>query len=257
MQNQGSNVDPRYASMRRAIASIVTDEGLAGLSRGLTASMLRELAYSSIRIGAYEPIRAVLSGNEDSKANPIVKWLSALLSGGLGSALANPTDLVKTRFQAWLPNQPPPYPNTFAAFYIIGKNEGLKGLYRGVGPTVVRAAILTSSQLGSYDVIKNNVFMQYFGMQDGLLLHLSSAMLAGLVTTTATNPVDVIKTRYMSDSKGLYRSPIHCFTHTLRQEGAGAFFKGWMPSYWRLGPHTIISFLLMEKMRVLFGMRTI
>jgi hypothetical protein len=75
--------------------------------------MLRELTYSSIRIGmsyvlvrvwmwcsmrsrvlatgAYEPIRNAFSGNADSKANPLVKWLAALLSGGSGATLANPT----------------------------------------------------------------------------------------------------------------------------------------------------------------------
>ena len=166
-------------------------------------------------------------------------------------------DVVKTRFQARLPNEPAPYPNTFVAFHRIARLEGLKGLYKGVGPTILRAAILTSSQLGSYDVIKNNVLIHYFHMEDGLALHFYSAMIAGLATTTATNPVDIIKTRYMSDTKGLYRSPVHCFVDTVRKEGPLALLKGWTPFYWRLGPHTVILFLMIEKMRNFFGMKSI
>ena len=59
---------------------------------GVEASMLREISYSSVRMGLYEPIRALLSASaadEAVHASPLVKFLSALLSGGIGSALAN------------------------------------------------------------------------------------------------------------------------------------------------------------------------
>jgi hypothetical protein len=59
---------------------------------GVEASMLREISYSSIRMGLYEPIRSVLSSSAEEEAvhaSPLVKFLSALLSGGIGSALAN------------------------------------------------------------------------------------------------------------------------------------------------------------------------
>ena len=68
--------------------------------------------------------------------------------------------------------------------------------------------------------------------------------------------VDVIKTRYMSDKIGKYSSPIHCATLTLKEEGIKGFFKGWMPAYWRIGPHTVITFILMERIRTYFGLNT-
>lgn len=107
--------------------------------------------------------------------------------------------------------------------------------------TSCRAAILTSAQLGSYDTIKNNILKNYFGMEDGLQLHLIASMSAGLITTTATNPVDVVKTRYMADKEGNYASPVDCIIKTFRRDGVFGFFKGWGPAYWRLGPHTGIS----------------
>jgi solute carrier family 25 protein 14/30 len=62
---------------------------------------------------------------------------------------------VKIRFQSCTPKRPNPYRHTFHAFAAIFRAErGLLGLYRGVGPTTVRASILTASQLASYDHTK-------------------------------------------------------------------------------------------------------
>lgn len=73
-------------------------------------------------------------------------------------------------------------------------------------------------------------------------------MFAGLCCATTSNPIDVVKSRYMNQAfvngKGvLYASTTDCFMKTLRSEGPAGFFKGWLPSWFRLGPHTIITFL--------------
>lgn len=174
-------------------------EGIQGFCRGVNASILRELFYSSIRIGAYEPILHLLTStssdnHEDSIPSPFIKYFSGLLSGGIGSALANPTDLVKVNFQAYLPGVSPPLPysSTFGAFSHIFSQYGLGGLYKGWVVTSTRSAILTSAQMGSYDTIKNNILRKEFHMADGYLLHFISSMLAGLITTTAANPGNIL-----------------------------------------------------------------
>ena len=94
-------------------------------------------------------------------------------------------------------------------------------------------------------------------MHEGFQLHLVAAMASGLITTTAANPIDVIKTRYMSDTTNRYPSPFICVVETYREGGIRAFFRGWMPSYWRLGPHTVFSFLLIERIRAFMGLKPI
>lgn len=56
-----------------------------------------------------------------------------------------------------------------------------------------RAAVLTASQCATYDEIKQ-VIMKVTGMGNHFGTHLGASMVTGLVTTTATAPVDVIKT---------------------------------------------------------------
>jgi hypothetical protein len=40
----------------------------------------------------------------------------------------------------------------------------------------------------------------------------------------------------------------------LAEEGVGALFKGWMANYVRLGPQTMIIFLVSEQLRRTFGL---
>jgi hypothetical protein len=57
-----------------------------------------------------------------------------MLSGGIGSALFNPTDLVKVNFQATLPSTQHllPYTTTAGAFTYIFKTGGIRALYKGL-----------------------------------------------------------------------------------------------------------------------------
>jgi hypothetical protein len=112
-----------YTSLSQAWRRIYVEEGVRGLLvPGLTASMVREGTYSSIRVGAllarplpvacrlireplpvgpglYPAIKAFYQGDRQGDAGLGRKILAGLTTGGLGSALANPTDLVKIRMQ--------------------------------------------------------------------------------------------------------------------------------------------------------------
>lgn len=72
----------------------------------------------------------------------------------------------------------PRYTSTVAAFSSIYRSEGLAGLYRGVGPTTQRAAILTASQLASYDQAKHWI-IQHGWLNEGIYAHLAASMIAG------------------------------------------------------------------------------
>ena len=250
----------KYGKFFQTFRTIYAEEqGVRGLLKGAKPTVVRELTYSSFRMGMYEPIKdAVTFTLGQEGGSPAVKWASAFLSGGIGSALFNPVDLIKVRFQSNLPGQKMPYNGSiFLALRTILKEEGLKtGLYKGSTATVFRAALLTSGQLGTYDVFKNNLLVQRLSFdKDKTSTHLTASLLASLVATTICNPADVIKTRMMNE-----RSLGHGFfgscSSLLVKEGAMAFMKGWMASYSRIGPHTVISFILVEKIRKLIGLAT-
>ena len=87
----------KYGSFMGTARVIFREEGARGFVKGAASSVLREMTYSSLRMGLYEPIKGVImtvTPGQDPES-PIVKWTSAFLSGAIGSAIFNPVDLVK------------------------------------------------------------------------------------------------------------------------------------------------------------------
>ena len=71
---------------------------------------------------------------------------------------------------------------------------------------------------------------------------------------------DVVKSRYMTqqfspDGRGLrYASTLDCFRKTIQAEGLVGLYKGWLPQWLRIGPHTIVTFVVLEQLRRLAGL---
>ena len=136
----------------------------------------------------------------------------------------------------------------------VWAREGLRGLFRGLDGAIPRVMVGSAVQLATYDW-NRELLAHHAGLtRGGLPLTLSASLLTSLVTVTAMQPLDVVSTRlYQSGGKATsYRGPIDCARQTLRAEGWRAFFKGWTPQYLRLGPHTILTFFLLEALKPAF-----
>ncbi|KAL9083626.1 MAG: hypothetical protein Q9165_008441 [Trypethelium subeluteriae] len=189
-----------------------------------------------------------------SLASPSLPTLIAMAStsGLLGGIAGNPADVLNVRMQhdAALPvSDRRNYKNAVEGLYRMAREEGVKSLWRGVWPNSMRAVLMTASQLASYDAFKG-VLLSRAKMEDGLTTHFTASFLAGFVATTVCSPVDVIKTRVMSakESQGL----MTLLGTIFKNEGFGWMFRGWVPSFIRLAPHTIATFLFLEQHKKIY-----
>ena len=179
------------------------------------------------------------------------KILCSCAAGALGGVAGNPADVLNVRMQAdrQLPTeQRRNYKHALDGLVRIVRDEGFAALYRGCAPNVARAVFMTAGQIATYDQAKEMVIASGL-LTDGVRLHFASSLLAGLVATIVTSPMDVVKTRVMSAAPGTYSSTWDCVMRTLRHEGPTAFMKGFVPAYTRLGPHTILTFIFLEQLR--------
>ncbi|KAI9139156.1 mitochondrial carrier domain-containing protein [Paraphysoderma sedebokerense] len=95
------------------------------------------------------------------------------------------------------------------------------------------------------------------GGRDSSIVHILSAMGAGCVSTTLTNPFWVIKTRFMTQSNESafrYHSIRHAIKTIYQTEGLRGFYKGLVPSLWGIS-HVAVQFPLYEKLKVYFRNR--
>ncbi|KAJ3092301.1 Mitochondrial dicarboxylate transporter [Quaeritorhiza haematococci] len=238
------------ASLVGTVVGMVRNEGLLAFYAGLSASLLRQATYSTARFGVYDAVKARLV-DENGKISPARGLLAGILGGCAGGMVGTPADLVNIRMQndGKLPlEQRRGYRNVFDGLIKIAKDEGPTALFRGMGPNVQRAILMTASQVTSYDQIKQGLLSTpYF--KDNIVTHFSSSLLAGLIATTVTSPIDVIKTRIMTAKGVAYKSSADAAVKIFKAEGFSAFFKGWIPSYSRLGPHTMLTFIFYEQIK--------
>ena len=61
-----------------------------------------------------------------------------------------------------------------------------------------------------------------------------------------------------TDRKGLrYTSPVDAMIKTFQTEGLRGVYKGFFPFWMRITPHTVISFVVFEELRKIFGINPI
>ncbi|RKP07689.1 mitochondrial carrier domain-containing protein [Thamnocephalis sphaerospora] len=240
----------------RAIAIIIRTEGPLALFNGLSASLLRQATYSTVRFGVYDIIKERIPKDEKGELQHLAA--TAVVAGGIGGVFGNPADVINVRMQndGQLPvEQRRNYRHALDGLRRVTVEEGPRALFRGLAPNVQRATIITCAQLTSYDFFKQTLLATpYF--TESIWTHLTASLLAGLVATTACAPVDVVKTRAMSASPGAKaKGTLRTMAHMVRVEGPASLFKGWVPAFTRLGPQTILTFLILEQIRAIYDKR--
>ncbi|KAL0260422.1 Mitochondrial dicarboxylate transporter [Diplodia seriata] len=244
--------DGARKNMLQMFVHVAKTDGVTGLYRGLSASLLRQITYSTTRFGIYEQLKTSLTTSTSKPSMPTLIAISSA-SGFLGGIVGNPADVLNVRMQhdaALPPAKRRNYKNAFDGLIRMTREEGAKSLFRGVWPNSMRAVLMTASQLASYDGFKSAI-LEYTPLQDGLGTHFTASFAAGFVATTVCSPVDVIKTRVMS-AHGESKSLVKLLIDVNRAEGFGWMFRGWVPSFIRLGPHTIATFLFLEQHKKLY-----
>lgn len=240
-------------SLVSMIIQILRNEGFTKLYSGLTASLLRQATYSTTRFGIYEFLKEKYALKLGHNKTPSMAALlpMSMVAGALGGLVGNPADVVNIRMQndkALPKDQRRNYRNAIDGLYRVCRSEGWLSLYKGLTPNLVRGVLMTASQVVTYDGAKN-VLVEYVKMDPSKKsTHFSASLIAGLVATTVCSPADVVKTRIMN-SRESGQGAISILRAAVKTEGIGFMFRGWLPSFIRLGPHTIVTFLVLEQLK--------
>jgi len=243
----GKNVSVFSSSL-----NIIKYEGVFVLYKGLSASLLRQMTYSTTRFAVYEAIKEnKMKQNNVNKLPTSSMILYSMIGGGLGGIAGNPADIVNIRMQAdgrRIPSERRNYRHAIDGLIKISKTSGVSSLFNGLGPNVTRAMLMTCGQLVSYDVFKLKLMETPYFI-DNVYTHFTASLMAGFIATFVCSPADVTKTRVMNAQHGEYRNAFDCIRQIFIKEGGKAFFKGFWPSFYRLAPHTVVMFLSLEQIK--------
>ncbi|PVU99666.1 hypothetical protein BB559_000522 [Furculomyces boomerangus] len=241
------------ASVTSVIKQIYQTQGVSGYYRGLSAALLRQATYSTFRFAVYEIVREKFK-RKDGTVSAAGSIFSGVVGGAVGGLFGNPADVANVRMQndgSLAPELRRNYKNVFDALFRMVREEGPMSLLSGAVPNVSRGVLMTASQVGSYDIFKD-ALVSYGMSASSPVTHFSSSVLAALIATTVCSPIDVAKTRIMNSKSKEYKNLADALITMTRTEGVSALFKGWTPSFLRLGPHTILVFLFLEQFKAAY-----
>lgn len=127
----------------------------------------------------------------------------------------------------------------------IYRAEGPRGLFRGLGPNLIGIVPARSINFFVYGNGKRIISKTFNEGQENAYIHLTSAAIAGVATSTATNPIWLVKTRLQLDrnpqdpKKALYKNSFDCVKQVLRTEGVKGLYRGMSASYLGVSESTI------------------
>ncbi|KAI8627041.1 mitochondrial carrier protein rim2-like protein [Xylariaceae sp. FL1651] len=243
------------------------------------------------REGAFAPEQSLLPQSRElgvvppavaSKASPFAKSWPHLVAGAVGgmtaAVLTAPLDVLKTRlqsdfYQAQLraaraaTSQARLSPLRSVSYHLtetiqilrdVYRIEGWRALFKGLGPNLIGVIPARSINFYAYGTGKR-VYSEWTGWgPNNPAVHLASAITAGIVTGTATNPIWLIKTRLQLDknnaerkgdvSRRRYRNSWDCIKQVMRDEGPRGFFKGLSASYLGVTESTL-QWVLYEELK--------
>lgn len=251
---------PQYRGLIGTLCAISKQEGPRALYNGLVPGLQRQLCFASVRIGLYDMVKEVYADKLQAQGSAGgthlgVRLLAGITTGGLAVMCAQPTDVVKVRFQAQMGNAPKRYTGVVNAYRTIAATEGVRGLWKGMMPNIARNSVVNCSELVTYDCIKDFIIQNNL-LPDNMPCHMTSAFGAGFCTTLVASPIDVVKTRYMNSAPGTYSGVLNCAVVTAKKEGLAAFYKGFMPSFMRMAIWNITMFVCYEQLKKTISART-
>ncbi|RQM29607.1 hypothetical protein B5M09_005748 [Aphanomyces astaci] len=162
-----------------------------------------------------------------------------------------------------LPGFTPPTPRSPSDFrhalYMIGKTEGIRGLQSGLVAGMAYNVVMNGVRLGGFGKLQQAVGATnpsdptYF-LRNAMAGAMSAAAVSGLVVTTCMHPFDVVATRLSNQpvvaGRGqLYSGVVDCLRKIWATEGLRGLCKGWTAHYFRVGPHTMFTFVLWEQLQ--------
>jgi solute carrier family 25 (adenine nucleotide translocator) protein 4/5/6/31 len=201
MIKQG-RLDRKYNGIGDCFKRTMADEGLVSLWRGNTANVIRYFPTQALNFAFRDKFKAMFGYKKDRDG--YAKWMAGnLASGGAAGAtsllfvysldyartrLANDNKSAKTGGARQYNGLVDVYKKTLAS-------DGLAGLYRGFGPSVLGIIVYRGLYFGMYDSIKPVVLT---GKLEGNFL--ASFALGWCVTTgagIASYPLDTVRRRMM------------------------------------------------------------
>ncbi|KAL6580327.1 hypothetical protein OROMI_008351 [Orobanche minor] len=246
------------ANIWREASRIVREEGVRAFWKGNLVTIAHRLPYSSISFSAFEHCKNLLqvilgveSQGDNISADLCIRLLGGGLAGVTAASVTYPLDLVRTRLAAQ--TNVIYYRGIWHALRTISKEEGIFGLYKGLGATLLGVGPNLGISFAVYDTARS--YWHLHRPEDSIVLvSLACGSLSGIAASTVAYPLDLVRRRMQLEGAGgrarVYKSGLFgTLRHIIRTEGLCGLYRGILPEYYKVVPSVGIVFMTYEKLK--------
>ncbi|KAF4547590.1 putative mitochondrial carrier protein 15 [Elsinoe fawcettii] len=207
----------------KVVGDVVKQEGVMALYKGCGSLVIGTIAKDAIRFLSFDRIKEAFKDKETGQLSAANSLLAGMSAGIVASTFAvTPTERIKT---ALIDDARSSGPRRFRGAVhctttLVAEN-GLKDVYRGYVTTTLKQMGTTTFRLGSYSIIKD--YESARGIEQTTAVNFANGAVAGTITTYATQPFDVIKTRAQS-AKGA--RTVEAFQSVMADYGVKGLWRG-------------------------------
>jgi len=238
IQNQdemikAGRLDRKYNGIADCFRRTTASEGVVALWRGNTANVIRYFPTQALNFAFRDTYKGMFNFKKDRDGYG--KWMAGnLASGGMAGATSllfvYSLDYARTRLANDAKSAKKGGERQFNGLVDVYKktlaSDGVSGLYRGFGPSVLGIVVYRGLYFGMYDSLKPVVLV---GSLEGNFL--ASFLLGWTVTTgagIASYPLDTVRRRMMMTSGEAvkYKGSLDAARQIIAKEGVRSLFKG-------------------------------
>jgi solute carrier family 25 carnitine/acylcarnitine transporter 20/29 len=141
LQMQQAGNEKKYNGMMDCARQIYREGGIRGLYKGTAFTLMRDIPANTVYFGVYELVKQGLMTTSKAGLAGGPSTLTALTAGAAAGIafwpVALPTDTLKSRYQT---AQDGHYNNIADVYNEVVKEDGIGGLFNGIGPAMIRSA---------------------------------------------------------------------------------------------------------------------
>lgn len=249
-------------STTETAVSIVKGGGVRALWQGTQPTVFRLGLGAGLHFFFLETIKPLFE-KHSSNGQATMTAAGAALTGGLSRAMAAvvscPITVVKTRMEYVASSGSTAvhrYQGTFQALKSIAQSEGLAGLYRGLGPTVLSNAPFSALYYTFYTRLQAKLSPD---RKPSTAINFVSGTIAAVAATLITQPADVVRTRVqlglssktvstLSGGASTSNSMFTVLGNISRNEGMTGLFAGAAPRILKRTLQTALVWTLYEEL---------
>jgi hypothetical protein len=254
--NQSPGEAPKYRGVVHACRTVFAEEGMLAFWRGNGANVLRVIPVYALKFGFNDSFKQLVRKEGQTRLSFSQLILSGSMAGLFQACITYPLELVRTRLTLGkgLGLQ---YRGIWDCLVQTVRGEGVRGLYKGLSPTILSGAPYVGLQMSFYEV-NSRVAKDRFGLDAGsALVKLACGASAGVCAQSLTYAGDTVRRRMQTDGAGgrarRYGGMVDCFVQVYRAEGVRGFFRGLHINCVRAVPGAAIQFLAYDSLKHLFG----